>query len=151
MSNDTSVLLQDPATDAIYFKDATELATLIRTKQISSREVVQAHLDRIARVNPKVNAIVTLMADDALRGAELADQAVKAGVELGPLHGVSVHDQGRHRYRWRINPARLQNLRRKHPGKGRHRRYTFQGCRCDSTGQDESPRSSPHGRRQTTW
>jgi Asp-tRNA(Asn)/Glu-tRNA(Gln) amidotransferase A subunit family amidase len=48
MSNDTSVVIQDPATDtdAIYFKDATELATLIRTKQISSREVVQAHLCR---------------------------------------------------------------------------------------------------------
>jgi Asp-tRNA(Asn)/Glu-tRNA(Gln) amidotransferase A subunit family amidase len=90
MSNDTSVLIQDPATDtdAIYFKDATELATLIRTKRISSREVVQAHLDRIAAVNPKVNAIVTLMADDALRGADLADKAVKAGAELGPLHGV---------------------------------------------------------------
>jgi aspartyl-tRNA(Asn)/glutamyl-tRNA(Gln) amidotransferase subunit A len=90
MSNDKSILMQDPATDtdAIYFKDATELAALIRTKQISSREVVQTHLDRIAQVNPKVNAIVTLMADDALRGADLADKAVKAGAELGPLHGV---------------------------------------------------------------
>jgi aspartyl-tRNA(Asn)/glutamyl-tRNA(Gln) amidotransferase subunit A len=90
MSSDKSVLIQDPAidTDAIYFKDATELATLIRTRQISSREVVQAHLDRIAQVNPKVNAIVTLMADDALRTADLADKAVKAGVKLGPLHGV---------------------------------------------------------------
>jgi aspartyl-tRNA(Asn)/glutamyl-tRNA(Gln) amidotransferase subunit A len=90
MSNDKSILMQDPATDtdAIYFKDATELAALIRTKQISSREAVQTHLDRIAQVNPKVNAIVTLMADDALRGADLADKAVKAGAELGPLHGV---------------------------------------------------------------
>lgn len=90
MSNDKSILMQDPATDtdAIYFKDATELAALIRTKQISSREAVQTHLDRIAQVNPKVNAIVTLMADDALRGADLADKAVKAGAELGPLHRV---------------------------------------------------------------
>jgi len=56
-------------TEAVYYKDATELAALIRTKQLSSREVVQAHLDRIGAVNPKVNAIVTLMAGDALRAA----------------------------------------------------------------------------------
>ncbi len=74
--------------DAIYYKDATDLAALIRTKQLSSREVVQAHLDRVAAVNPKVNAIVTLMAEDALRGADAADKAVKNGAELGPLHGV---------------------------------------------------------------
>jgi aspartyl-tRNA(Asn)/glutamyl-tRNA(Gln) amidotransferase subunit A len=72
----------------IYFKDATELAKLIRTKQISSREVVQAHLDRIAAVNPKINAIVTLLAEDALKGADAADNAVAAGKALGPFHGV---------------------------------------------------------------
>jgi aspartyl-tRNA(Asn)/glutamyl-tRNA(Gln) amidotransferase subunit A len=74
--------------DAIYYKDATDLAALIRTKQLSSREVVQAHLDRVAAVNPKVNAIVTLLADEALKSADAADKAVKDGVELGPLHGV---------------------------------------------------------------
>lgn len=74
--------------DAIYYKSATELALLIRTKQLSSREVVQAHLERISAVNPKVNAIVTLMADDALKGAAAADKAVTSGATLGPLHGV---------------------------------------------------------------
>jgi len=73
---------------ATYFKDATELATLIRTKRLSSREVVQAHLDRIKTINPKVNAIVTLLAEDALKSADLADKAVKDGESLGPLHGV---------------------------------------------------------------
>jgi aspartyl-tRNA(Asn)/glutamyl-tRNA(Gln) amidotransferase subunit A len=67
---------------------AAGLAALIRTKQISSREVVQAHLDRIAVVNTKVNAIVTLLANDALKGADAADKAVKDGAELGQLHGV---------------------------------------------------------------
>jgi aspartyl-tRNA(Asn)/glutamyl-tRNA(Gln) amidotransferase subunit A len=76
------------ADDGIYYKDATELATLIRTKQLSSREVVQAHLDRAAAVNPKVNAIVTLMSEDALLQADIADKAVKNGETLGPLHGV---------------------------------------------------------------
>jgi Asp-tRNA(Asn)/Glu-tRNA(Gln) amidotransferase A subunit family amidase len=72
----------------IHYLDATDLASLIRSKQLSSREVVQAHLDRISAVNPKINAIVTLMADDALKGAAAADKAVASGAELGPFHGV---------------------------------------------------------------
>ncbi len=64
------------------------MAALIRTKQLSSREVVQAHLDRVAAVNPKINAVVTLMADDALKNANAADKLVASGAVLGPLHGV---------------------------------------------------------------
>jgi aspartyl-tRNA(Asn)/glutamyl-tRNA(Gln) amidotransferase subunit A len=48
-------------TSAIHYLEATALAALIRTRQLSSREVVQAHLDRIQAVNPKINAVVTLM------------------------------------------------------------------------------------------
>lgn len=55
---------------------------------VRRREVVQAHLDRIAETNTAVNAIVTLLEDDALRGADAADKAVAEGAELGPLHGV---------------------------------------------------------------
>jgi aspartyl-tRNA(Asn)/glutamyl-tRNA(Gln) amidotransferase subunit A len=64
------------------------LAALIASKQVSAREVVQAHLGRIAAVNPKINAIVTLLADDALHAADAADKAVARDAELGPLHGV---------------------------------------------------------------
>ncbi|MEV4601093.1 amidase [Amycolatopsis sp. NPDC049253] len=67
--------------------DATELAELIRTKKVSSVEVVQAHLDRIEATNPKVNAIVTL-AEGALEAAKAADAQLASGVEVGPLHGV---------------------------------------------------------------
>jgi aspartyl-tRNA(Asn)/glutamyl-tRNA(Gln) amidotransferase subunit A len=74
----------------LHYQDATTLATLIATRQVSSREVVQAHLDRIEAVNPKVNAIVTLLADEALRDADVADRVVASGAELGPLHGVPV-------------------------------------------------------------
>jgi aspartyl-tRNA(Asn)/glutamyl-tRNA(Gln) amidotransferase subunit A len=73
-------------TDIIY-SDATKLAELIRTKEVSPVEVVRAHLDRIEAVNPKINAIVTL-ADGALEAAKAAEKAVVAGDELGPLHGV---------------------------------------------------------------
>jgi len=75
-------------TGPIHYLDATTLAALIRGRQLSSREVVQAHLDRVAAVNPKINAVVTLMGEAALQAADAADQAVARGSELGPLHGV---------------------------------------------------------------
>ena len=74
-------------TSAIHYQEATALAALIRTKQLSSREVVQAHLDRIEAVNPKISAVVTLMAEQALT-SDAADKAVTSGASLGPLHGV---------------------------------------------------------------
>lgn len=83
-----SATTHDP--EPLHYQDATNLAALIASRQLSSREVVQAHLDRIAEVNPKVNAVVTLLADDALRAADAADAAVSAGAKLGPLHGVPV-------------------------------------------------------------
>jgi len=49
---------------------------------------VQAHLDRISAVNPKVNAIVTLLAESALKATDAAEKAVMNGAQLGPLHGV---------------------------------------------------------------
>lgn len=73
--------------DDIIFSDATGLAALIRTKAISAVDVVQQHLDRIAAVNPSINAIVTV-ADGAIAAAKIAEAAILAGDEVGPLHGV---------------------------------------------------------------
>lgn len=73
--------------NALFYQDATRLAELIRTKDISPVEVMQAHLDRIAAVDPKINAIVTI-ADSALANARAAEADVLAGKALGPLHGV---------------------------------------------------------------
>jgi amidase len=72
----------------IWQNTATQIAADIRDKKVTSREVVEAHLQRIAVVNPKINAIVRVLADEALAGADLADAAVRAGEKLGPLHGV---------------------------------------------------------------
>lgn len=74
------------STDIIY-SDATGLAELIRSRQLSPVEVVQAHLDRIEAVNPKINAIVTV-AERALAQARSAEAAVMRGDDLPPLHGV---------------------------------------------------------------
>jgi len=69
---------------------AADLARAIRAREVSSREAVESCLARIAAVNPRVNAIVDLMADEALAAADKADAAVKTGADLGALHGVPV-------------------------------------------------------------
>jgi aspartyl-tRNA(Asn)/glutamyl-tRNA(Gln) amidotransferase subunit A len=71
----------------LFYQDATKLAELIRTKEVSPVEVMQAHLDRIEAINPKINAVVSV-ADNALESARQAEAAVMAGDQLGPLHGV---------------------------------------------------------------
>ncbi|MGH9870932.1 MAG: amidase [Pyrinomonadaceae bacterium] len=67
----------------------TTLAARIAARKVSPVEVLQAHLDRISRVNPQLNAIVTL-APDAMERAKEAEAAVVRGEELGWLHGVPV-------------------------------------------------------------
>lgn len=67
---------------------ATALATGIRSGIFSSVEVVQAHLQRIAEVNPRLNAVVQLAAEPAVAQAQAADAAQARGELLGPLHGV---------------------------------------------------------------
>jgi len=74
----------------ICFLTATELAHRIRAKDISAREVMEAHLAQIDRVNPKVNAIVTLLPEQAINQARVADNALSRGDEVGPLHGLPV-------------------------------------------------------------
>ena len=65
-----------------------ELARLIRTKSVSCKEIVQAHLNRIEQVNPRLNAVVQLRAQAALLEAEQADIALAHGQSIGPLHGI---------------------------------------------------------------
>ena len=67
---------------------ATDLAAVIRSHDVSSREVVEAHLRRIADLNPAVNAVPVVLAGQALEAARAADRAAASGGELPPLHGV---------------------------------------------------------------
>jgi Asp-tRNA(Asn)/Glu-tRNA(Gln) amidotransferase A subunit family amidase len=80
--------LGDEGMSELWRKSAVELAALIRDREVSSREVVQAHLDRVEAVNPHLNALVRLLPDEALAAADAADRAVADGAGLGPLHGV---------------------------------------------------------------
>ena len=72
----------------LWAMGAGELATAIREKKASSREIVKAHLDRIEAVNPRLNAITLVLEKEALRAADEADMRVASKAELGPLHGV---------------------------------------------------------------
>ncbi len=77
-------------TTEIVFMSAVEIARLLRSKALSAREVLQAHLAQIERVNPSVNAIVTLAAERAMQGALAADEALAHGALPGPLHGLPI-------------------------------------------------------------
>jgi amidase len=72
----------------LFFASAATLARHIRDREISSYEIVQAHLRRIEQVNPRLNAVVQLAAEQALDQARAADTALARGELLGPLHGV---------------------------------------------------------------
>src|SRR5258706_15897803 len=78
------------AKDDICFLSAVEMARLIRTKKLSAREALAAHLKQIERVNPKVNAIVTLVPEMAADAAAKADEMQARGEKLGALHGLPV-------------------------------------------------------------
>jgi amidase len=76
--------------DELIYASATSLAQAIRDKEVSSEEVVGATLERIASVNPKINAVVQLRTDAALAEAREADAILARGELKGPLHGIPI-------------------------------------------------------------
>ncbi len=74
--------------DELFYTSATTLARRIRDRELSSEEVVQAYLRRIKVVNPRLNAVVQLAAEQALQAARAADAALAHGQPIGALHGV---------------------------------------------------------------
>ena len=84
------------ASSEICFMDATAMVAGIRARQFSVVEVMTAHLDQIERVNSQVNAIVTLVADQAMEQARAADEALARGEWWGHLHGLPVAHKDLH-------------------------------------------------------
>jgi amidase len=76
--------------DELCDLSAVDLAARIRRKDVSAREVMAAHLSRIERINPKVNAVVTLVAERAMSDAARADEQTARGAAIGVLHGLPV-------------------------------------------------------------
>ena len=79
-----------PMPDDLWRASAGELGAAIRRGEVSSLEVVESHLARVDAVNGHLNAVVRILADEARAAAQAADEAVAAGGELGPLHGVPI-------------------------------------------------------------
>ena len=82
--------------DDLCFRPATELAALVHSGELSARELLEAHLARIERLNPALNAVVTLDAEGARAAAAAADEAQAGGRLLGPLHGLPVAHKDNH-------------------------------------------------------
>ncbi len=74
--------------ESLWRLGARDLAEAIRKKEVSCREVVQAHLARIEKVNSTINAVTQVLEKEALAMAGAADRKIAAGETVGPLHGV---------------------------------------------------------------
>ncbi|MEM7225188.1 MAG: amidase [Pseudomonadota bacterium] len=76
--------------DDLLFESACSMIQALRTRSVSSVELVEAHLARIEAVNPRINAVVQLASARALREARAADEAFARGQDLGPLQGLPI-------------------------------------------------------------
>jgi Asp-tRNA(Asn)/Glu-tRNA(Gln) amidotransferase A subunit family amidase len=76
--------------DELTYLPAVTMAEHIRTRKVSSSQLVEAHLSRIERLNPELNAFVQVDVEGARNQARAADEAVARGSTLGPLHGVPI-------------------------------------------------------------
>jgi len=76
--------------EQVWRMSAVEIAAAIRNRTISSREALEAHLDRIEAVNGQVNAVTLVLADEARAAADAADAALARGDDVGPLHGLPI-------------------------------------------------------------
>ena len=77
-------------TNPLHRHTLTESAHLIAQGTISSTELIQSYLDQISRMNPTLNAFITVLGDQALQDAKSADEAIKNNKPLGSLHGLSL-------------------------------------------------------------
>ncbi len=75
-------------TDLTTYSSAREMVAAVAAREVSARELMDLHLARIAEVNPRLNAIVSLDEERAREGAAAADEALAGGADVGPLHGL---------------------------------------------------------------
>lgn len=83
-------------TAEIYYDSASSLVARMARRELSAREVLEAHLARIEEVNGEINAIVTLVPELAYERAKQADEAIARGELLGPLHGLPIAHKDNH-------------------------------------------------------
>ena len=74
--------------DALAFRPVTELSELIRTRQVTCTQLTRMYLERLKRLDPLLQCVVTLTEERALKQAQSADDEIAAGSYRGPLHGI---------------------------------------------------------------
>ena len=74
----------------IWWQSIPDVAKLIRSKAISPVELVQAHIERIAKFNPRTNSFITVMEEEALESAHIAEREIMGGHYRGILHGIPI-------------------------------------------------------------
>ena len=116
---------------------AVEMARLIRAKKLSAREALAAHLTQIERVNPKVNAIVTLVPEMAAAAAAKADEMQARGETLGAAARSARRAQGSAGNPRHPHDLWIAALQGQHPHRGRHRRRTDAARGRDHDRQDQ--------------
>ena len=136
--------------DEICDLSAVELVARMRSKDLSAREVMTAHLAQIERVNPKVNAIVTLVAERAMAGAARADEAMARGEAAGVAARPAGGAQGSGRYGGHPHDARLAVLPRQRADPGRRHRDAASAPPARSPAARRTRRSSAPDRRPST-
>ena len=91
-TNPNKLQINLPASDSdLCYMSAVDMASMIRAKKISAREVMSAHLKQISKINSMVNAFITLVPEDELMAqAMAADESLAKGNTIGPLHGLPI-------------------------------------------------------------
>ena len=116
---------------------AVDLVGRLRKKEVSAREVMSAHLTQIEHVNSKVNAIVTLVAEQAMANAARADDTLARGGAAGVLHGLARGAQGPRGHGRNSNDSRVTVLPGQHPVPRRAHRHEDSRRGRDHCRQDE--------------
>src|SRR5205085_8020681 len=81
-------MAQDTLSDDILFAPIRDLAERIRNRRLSPIALTEAYLDRLQKIGPRLNAVVTVLRETALKEARAADEEIRAGRYLGLLHGI---------------------------------------------------------------
>ena len=79
---------QDSLSDDVIFAPLRDLGERLRTRKLSPVTLTEAYLDRLQTYGPRLNAVVTVMRESALKEARAADQEIRDGKHRGPLHGI---------------------------------------------------------------
>ena|SRR5205085_2263865 len=124
--------LSDPTTLTLE-----EASRRIRSRQLSSLDLTRAYLARIERLNPRINAFITVTSTQALEQAAALDKEMAAGRRRGPLHGIPIA-QGQYRHCRNPYDGRERVVRRPHSERGRPSRHQ---ATCSGNG---IPRQTQH-------